>query len=165
MHPYVLVFTRILQSYSPRRWTTQAMESAWEECTPKRSSRRGWGNEGKGNTHWLSKPWSRVCWWIENVHSPEAFIASDHSLSAELLVLEGVLADRVWFWRIGGVKLLIVLYSKGVQEGDSSESSAVDCNVEGFPIVMGGGPVIVIASRKPMRIPAEGERCAISKHH
>ena len=75
------------------------------------------------------------------------------------------LADRVWFWRIGGVKLPIVLHSEGVQEGDSSESSAADCNVEGFPIVMGGGPVTVIASRKPMRTLVEGERHAISKHH
>ena len=79
--------------------------------------------------------------------------------------MESVLANRVWFLRIGGVKLFIVLYSKGVQEGNSSENSAADYNIEGFPIVIGGGPVMIIASRKPMRIPAEGEWHAISKHH
>ena len=45
-------------------------------------------------------------------------------------MLRSIAADRVCFDRIGGVKLLIVLHSEGVWEGDSREGSAAEYNVE-----------------------------------
>ena len=42
-----------------------------------------------------------------------------------------IVTDRVCFDRIGGVKLLIVLHSEGIWEGDSRVDPAAEYNVEG----------------------------------
>ena len=58
---------------------------------------------------------------------------------------EVIVSDRGCFDSIGAVKLLIVSHSEGVCGSGCGKGSTASCNVEAFPVVIGGGLVLIIA--------------------